>query len=121
MGYNVNRVGTGCAMHYQGKYTVDVASWILHGISFSMLHNCFTLTEMMILKCLYLFFWPRMAMLEDTLVAKLCGLFNLMISSMCTFTRLHLGEYHTNPHFLFATGHEFFKDESDLSQKTHFM
>jgi hypothetical protein len=104
-----------------GPQSELVASWIVHGMTFSMLHNCLTLAEMMILKCLYLFFWPRMAMLEDTLVAQLCGLFNLMISSICTSTRLHLGEYHANPHFIFATGIEFFKDESDLSKKTHLM
>jgi hypothetical protein len=104
-----------------GPQSELVASWILHGVTFSMLHNCLTLTEMMILKCLYLFLWPRMAMLDDNFIAQFIGWWNLMISSICTFTRLHLGEYHTNPHFQFVTGQEFFKNESDLSKKTHFM
>jgi hypothetical protein len=49
-----------------GPQSELLGSWILHGMVLSMLYNLLTLTEMMILKCLYLFYWPRMAMLDDT-------------------------------------------------------
>jgi hypothetical protein len=64
------------------------AIWILYGMTFSMAYNVLTLTEMMILKCLYLFYWPRMAMLDDSFVAQFLGHFNLMIASIVTLSRL---------------------------------
>jgi hypothetical protein len=100
-----------------GPHSELVASWMLHGISFSGTHNFLTLLEMMILKCLYLFYWPRMAMLDDTLVAQFIGRWNVMISSLSIFTRLYIVEYHTNTHYQFFTGTKSFKDESDLSKK----
>jgi hypothetical protein len=33
-----------------GPQSELVASWIVHGVTFSMLHNCLTLAEMMIFK-----------------------------------------------------------------------
>jgi hypothetical protein len=56
-----------------GLHSELVGSWINHAMSFSRSHDFLTLTEMMILKCLYLFYWPRMAMLGDSLVASLGG------------------------------------------------
>jgi hypothetical protein len=104
-----------------GPQSELVGSWILHGMTFSIMFNLFTLTVMMMLKCLYMFFWPRMAMLDDTFVAQFIGRFNVMISSICTFTRMYLGDENTNTHFQFATGSKFFKEESDLTKKAHFM
>jgi hypothetical protein len=37
-----------------GPQSELLGSWILHGMTFSLLFNFLTLTEMMILKCLYL-------------------------------------------------------------------
>jgi hypothetical protein len=104
-----------------GPQSELIGSWILYGMVFSIQYNFLTLTEMMILKCLYLFYWPRMAMLDDTLLSKFISRWNLMITSLCTFTRLHTGEYHTNTHFQFITGAESFNIESALSIRTHFM
>jgi hypothetical protein len=99
-----------------GPQSELVVAWMFSGMNFCWLHNCLTLTAMMVLKCLYLFFWPRMAMLNDTLVAQSICQFNIMISCICTITRMYLGEYHTTPYFEFVTGQESFNDESDLSQ-----
>jgi hypothetical protein len=104
-----------------GPQSELVANCILYGTTFSMMYNFLTLTEMMLLKCLYVFFWPRMAMLDDTLVAQFIGLWNLMISSLSIFTRLYVGEYHHNVHYQFSTGTKSFKDESDLSTKIRYM
>jgi hypothetical protein len=104
-----------------GPQSELLGSWILHGMLISILYNILTLTEMMILKCLYLFYWPRMAMLDDTLLSQFMARWNLMITSLCTFTRLHIGEYHTNTHFQFITGSKSFNIESALSTRTHFM
>jgi hypothetical protein len=104
-----------------GPQSELVGSWILHGMSFSILFQVFTLTVMMMLKCMYMFFWPRMAMLDDTFVAQFIGRFNVMISSICTFTRMYLGDVNTNTQFQFATGIKFFKEESDLTKKAYFM
>jgi hypothetical protein len=104
-----------------GPQSELVGYLMIHGIVFSTIYNLLTWTEMMILKCLYLCFWPRMAMLDDTLVAKFFGRFNLMICSICTTTKLHLVEYHRNIFFQFATGTESFIDESDLSRKIRYM
>jgi hypothetical protein len=104
-----------------GPQSELVGSWILHGMTFSNMFNLFTLTIMMMLKCLYMFFWPRMAMLNDTFVAQFIGWFNVMISSICTFTRMYLGDENTNTHFQFATGSKFFKEESDLTKNAHFL
>jgi hypothetical protein len=95
--------------------------WMLNGLVFSMMYNLLTLTEMMILKWLYMFYWPRMAMLDDTLISQFMAQWNLMISSLSTFTRLQIGEYHTNPYFQFVTGTKSFNSESDLTIRTRFM
>jgi hypothetical protein len=104
-----------------GPQSELVAMWMLYSMTFSMGYNLLTFTEMIILKCLYLFYWPRMAMLDDTLVAQFLGRFNLMISSIITISRLHLGEYHSNIHFKFATGTNSFEDEPDLSKNIRFL
>jgi hypothetical protein len=104
-----------------GPHSELVGSCIYHAMSFSRAYHVFTLTEMMILKCLYLFYWPRMAMLDDTLVAQFIGRWNLMISSLSIFTQLYISEYHTTTHYQFFTGIESFKHESDLSKKTKVM
>jgi hypothetical protein len=85
------------------------------------MYNVLTLTEMMLLKCLYVFYWPKMAMIDDTLVAEFIGRWNLMMSSLSIFTRLYIIEYHTNTHYQFVTGTQSFKDESDLSKKIRLM
>jgi hypothetical protein len=100
-----------------GPHSELVGSWIYHAMSFSRSYIFLTVTEMMILKCLYMFFWSRMAMLDDTLVAQFIGQWNLMISSLTIFTRLYIGEYNTSIHYQFITGNKSFKDESDLSKK----
>jgi hypothetical protein len=104
-----------------GPQSELLGSWILHGIMFSMMYNFLTLTETMILKCLYIFYWPRMAMLDDTLLSQFMVQWNLMIASLCIFTRLHIGEYHTNTQFQFITGMESFNIESALSIRTRIM
>jgi hypothetical protein len=104
-----------------GPQSELVGQWMIYGGMFSILYNLLTLTEMMLLKCLYVYYWPRMAMLDDTLVAQFIGQWNLMISSLCIFTRLYICEYHTNTHYQFVTGTETVKDESDLSKKIRLM
>jgi hypothetical protein len=104
-----------------GPQSQLVGYWLITGTTLHILANMFTLTEMMMLKCLYLFVWPRMVKLDDTFAAKFLVQWNVMISSLCTFSRLYLSDYHTNPHFQFVTGRKFFKDESDLTKTTHFM
>jgi uncharacterized membrane protein YobD (UPF0266 family) len=104
-----------------GPQSELVGSWIYHAMSFSRTYNFFTLTEMIILKCLYMFFWSRMAMLDDTLVAQFIGWWNVMICSLSIFTRLYISEYHTNTHYQFVTGTKQFKEESDLSKKIQLM
>jgi hypothetical protein len=104
-----------------GPQSELVAMWMLSGMIVSMVYNVLTLTEMMILKCLYLLYWPRMAMLDDTFVAQFLGHFNLMIASICTISRLHLGEYHSNIHFQFSTGTNSVEDEPDLSKNIRFL
>jgi hypothetical protein len=56
-----------------GPQSELVANWMIHGLMFSLMYNLLTWKEMMLLKCLYVFFWPRMAMLDDTLVAQFIG------------------------------------------------
>jgi hypothetical protein len=104
-----------------GPQSELVAMWMLSGMIVSMVYNVLTLTEMMILKCLYLLYWPRMAMLDDTFVAQFLGHFNLMIASICTISRLHLGEYYSNIHFQFSTGTNSVEDEPDLSKNIRFL
>jgi hypothetical protein len=100
-----------------GPQSELVGQWMIYGGIFIIMYTFLTLTEMMLLKCLYMFYWPRMAMFDDTLVAQFIGRWNLMISSLSIFTRLYIVEYHTNTHYQFFTGTKSFKDESDLSEK----
>jgi hypothetical protein len=104
-----------------GPQSELVGQWMIYGGMFSIMYNFLALTEMMLLKCLYVFYWPRMAMLDDTLVAQFIGRWNLMISSLSIFTRLYIVEYHTNTHYQFVIGTKSFKDESDLSKKIRLM
>ena len=53
----------------------------------------FCMTEIMILKCLYLTNWPMMALLDDNFFATFVGLSNTMISILFSSVRLGVGEF----------------------------
>ena len=54
---------------------------------------------MVIIKCLFIYKWSQMSMIDDYLIAKLLHRMNLLISGILTFPRIILAEYMTNNKF----------------------
>ena len=55
----------------------------------------FCMSEIMILKCLYLTKWPMMALLNDNYFATFVGLTNILISTLISAIQLGMGELDT--------------------------
>ena len=55
----------------------------------------FCMSEIMILKCLYLTKWPMMALLNDNYLATFVGLTNILISILISSVQLGMGELDT--------------------------
>ena len=55
----------------------------------------FCMSEIMILKCLYLTNWPMMALLNDNYLATFVGLTNILISTLISAIQLGMGELDT--------------------------
>ena len=64
-------------------------------------------TEMSILKCLYLFKWSRMAMVDDTFLVTCLKVANCTYSLGALFIRSVLGEYESNQNVNFLLNKEF--------------
>ena len=56
----------------------------------------FCMSEIMILKCLYLTKWPMMALLNDDYFATFVGLSNILICILISSIRLGMGEFDSN-------------------------
>ena len=62
-----------------------------------------TITEMSFLKCLNLWKWHRMAMVDDDFISQLLTRFNLIFSFLPIMARILLNEPETNMNILYAT------------------
>ena len=71
----------------------------------------FCMTEIMILKCLYLTKWPMMALLNDNYLVTFVGLSNIMICILISSIRLGMGE--------FVSSVMFQKMSGVINEKTH--
>ena len=63
-----------------------------------------TISQMAVLKGLYLFLWSRMAMLDDDFVANMLNRFNILVTFLTVMTRVYLGEHRQNRHVAAARG-----------------
>ena len=78
---------------------------IFYTCSFVILYEIFTFTEMTVLKCLFIFKWPYMAMLDDYHITLFLHLMNVLLAGLIILSRCILAEYMTNKHISgFAKG-----------------
>ena len=79
---------------------VSVAIIVHYGQVFVLSYIVFNLTEMVIIKCLLMYKWSQMSMINDYLIANLLHRINLLISGILIVSKVILAEYMTNPYFL---------------------
>ena len=78
----------------------SVAIIVFYGETFVFTNIVFSLTEMVIIKCLLMYKWSQMAMINDYLIANILHRINLLISGILIVSRVILAEYMTNSYFL---------------------
>ena len=78
----------------------SVAIIVFYGEVFVFSNIVFSLTEMVIIKCLLMYKWSDMSMINDYLIANLLHRMNLLISGILIISRVILTEYMTNNYFL---------------------
>ena len=67
--------------------------WTVFSMTSLLCFIFFCVTQIMILKCLYLTNWPMMALLDDNFFATFVGLSNTTISILLSSIRLGMGEF----------------------------
>ena len=85
--------------------------WTVFSMTSLLCFIGFCMTQIMILKCLYLTNWPMMALLDDNFFATFVGLSNTMISILFSSVRLGVGEFVS--HVMFQ------KMSGVIKEKTH--
>ena len=84
----------------------SVAIIVFYGEVFVFSNIIFSLTEMVIIKCLLMYNWSQMSMINDCLIANLLHRINVLISGILIVSRIILAEYMTNHYYLrFLKGH----------------
>ena len=78
----------------------SVAIITFYGEVFVFSNIVFSLTEMVIIKCLLMYNWSQMSMINDCLIANLLHRINVLISGILIVSRVILAEYMTNNYFL---------------------
>ena len=77
-----------------------------------------TFSEIVIAKCLYIFSWNRMAVVNDHFVGVFLGLENTLICLAMFSIRIYTGEYRMNGNFQQLTGLP--QEEPEYFQKVIF-
>ena len=77
-----------------------VAIIVFYGEVFVFAYIISSLMEMVIIKCLLIYKWSQMSMIDDYLIANLLHRINLLFSGILTFPRVSLAEYMTNLKFM---------------------
>ena len=83
--------------HYKGDFFAII---IFYGEVFVFSYLISSLLEMVIIKCLLMYKWSQMSMIDDYLIANLLHRINLLFSGILTFPRVSLAEYMTNLKFM---------------------
>ena len=73
---------------------------VLYGECFWFYNTILSITEMIIVKCLLMYKWSQIAIIDDYFIAKMLYLTNFLISGILVITRISLAEYTTNVFFL---------------------
>ena len=90
-------------------YSLSVWTIFLMGSLHGFIIIC--MTDIMILKCLYLTKWPMMALLNDNYLATFVGLSNIMICILISSIRIGTGEFVSFVMFQQMSG--------EINEKTH--
>ena len=85
---------------YLFKKGDSVAIITFYGEVFVFSNIVFSLTEMVIIKCLLMYNWSQMSMINDCLIANLLHRTNVLISGILIVVRVILAEHMTNYYFL---------------------
>ena len=75
----------------------------IYGITSYHWYFALTVTEMSIMKCLYLWKWHRMAMVDDDFLSGFLINFNKIFCCLPVMARIILNEPESNPHLHYAT------------------
>ena len=91
-----------------------LALWTVFFMTFLLCFIGFSMTQIMILKCLYLTNWPMMALLDDNFFATFVGLSNITISILFSSIRLGMGEFVSHVMFQKMSGGVIIKEKTRL-------
>lgn len=78
--------------------------WTVLSISAFAMYAFLSLAELVLSKCLYLFLWSRMSMMDDNFIAHFCHAWNIMMAAGMVLVRLLFGEHRSNPFFAALIG-----------------
>ena len=81
-----------------------ISIFALSGVTAHCLYMAFTFTEIIVLKCLYIQTWARMAMLDDDFVSSILIGVNAMVASLIIMVRILLGEHNSNIYISYSIG-----------------
>ena len=80
------------------------AIYTLSGVTAHCLYMAYTFTEIIVLKCVYIQTWTRMAMLDDDFMSRVMIGTNAMVASLIIMVRILLGEHNSNIYISYAIG-----------------
>ena len=77
--------------------------WGFFVATYVLIMLCWLAADITVLKCLYIWRWPWMSLLDDYFLTRFLLLFHSIYSFMIIGIRYHLGDFHENPNYLFLT------------------
>ena len=77
---------------------LDVCYFVTHGVSF---HSLMTITEMVVMKCIYISKFSIIALIDENFVTTTLTLFNMVIIAINIILRLATRQMETTPLYLY--------------------
>ena len=90
-------------INFDNYVGINLACYTIYGITTYHWYFALTVTEMSIMKCLYLWKWHRMAMVDDDFLSGFLINFNKIFCFLPIMARIILNEPESNPHLHYAT------------------
>ena len=69
------------------------------------LHSVMTITEMVVMKCIYIWKFSRIAAINENFISTTLTLFNMVIIAINVILRLATRQMETSPLYLYHMGH----------------
>ena len=76
-------------------------------MTWALIYSALIIGQMTILKCLNIFAWPRMAMVDDDFMAAFLQKITAFFTTLVMMSRLHISEYQTNVYVTVLRGEQY--------------